>query len=96
MNMRGWRRLGVVLSVLWFFGFGWWLRQADYDRAWNYAGHATCIELGDCERASERFLAMATPWWGIIVMDVLSIALMWLLAWIIIRVGRWVALGFRT
>jgi hypothetical protein len=23
--MRGWRRLGVVLSVLWLVGFGWWL-----------------------------------------------------------------------
>jgi hypothetical protein len=23
--MRGWRRLGVVLSVFWFVGFGWWL-----------------------------------------------------------------------
>jgi hypothetical protein len=23
--MRGWRRIGVVLSVLWFVGFGAWL-----------------------------------------------------------------------
>src|SRR5947209_919680 len=23
--MRGWRRIGVVLSVLWFVGFGGWL-----------------------------------------------------------------------
>jgi hypothetical protein len=92
MKMRGWLRLGVVLSVIWFFGFGWWLRQDDYDRAARYAGYATCIEFGDCNRASERFLAMATPWWGIIVMDVLSIGVLWLLAWIIVRVGLGVGL----
>jgi hypothetical protein len=123
MKMRGWRRLGVVLSVLWFIGFGWWLRQADYDNAMKFAGYDMCSyayerkrarefsdleqalredaqvnrEFHDClHRAGEDFVRLITPWWVIIVMDVLSIALMWLLAWIIVRVGRWVAVGFRT
>jgi hypothetical protein len=34
--------------------------------------------------------------WVIVLIDVASIALFWLLAWIIISVGRWVAIGFRT
>ena len=30
-NARGWRRIGIVLSVIWFFGFGWfvWGRLLD-------------------------------------------------------------------
>jgi hypothetical protein len=93
--MKGWRRLGVVLSVLWFIGFGWWLRQADLDFAARYAGYATCIDLGDCDRASERFLSVVTPWWGIVIADALSIGALWLLAWIAVVVVRWVAAGFR-
>src|SRR5262249_12282340 len=102
--MRGWRRLGIVLSVFWFVGFGWWLRQADFDSARNVAGYEQCAiiynmqrdapdfrdrmdqvirEYYDCEhRAGERFVSAATPWWGIIVMDALSIGALWLLAWI--------------
>jgi hypothetical protein len=67
----------------------------------KYAGYATCHlyhgteEFNDClEQAGTRFLRMATPWWGIVVADALSIGALWLLAWIALVVGRWVAAGF--
>jgi hypothetical protein len=37
-----------------------------------------------------------TPVIVIVAIDVASIALFWLLAWIIVIVGRRVAIGFRT
>jgi hypothetical protein len=116
--MRGWVRIGIVLSVLWFFGFGWWLRQADFDNARMTAGYDTCSiiynmhrdapvhsnppldrvvkEFDNClERVGARFMRVASPMWGIIVVDALSLALLWLVAWMVVAVGRWVKAGFR-
>jgi hypothetical protein len=119
--MRGWRRLGVVLSVVWFFGFGYWLRQADFDYARKVAGYEQCSAAYDMERdapyfgdriddhvhqvieryndcnkrAGAFFVNMATPWWGILVMDALSVGALWALAWIVFAVGHWVTAGFR-
>jgi hypothetical protein len=47
--MRGWRWLGVVLSVFWFVGFGLWLRQADYDSALKVAGFENCSIVYDMQ-----------------------------------------------
>jgi hypothetical protein len=115
--MRGWRRIGIVLSVFWFIGFGWWLRQDTYDSAWKISGYDRCGAIADMkraplwnnddlarvnreeheceEKAKARFLRDVTPLWGVIVADALSLGALWLLAWIVVAVGRWVAAGFR-
>jgi hypothetical protein len=123
--MHGWRRLGIVLSVLWFVGFWLWLRQADHDSAWTASGYRTCsVSAGarrevwidfdptdpqvietlekinrwqrQCEDiASADYFRKATPMWSILAADALSLALLWLLAWMITAVGRWVAATFR-
>jgi hypothetical protein len=33
--------------------------------------------------------------WVLVLIDAASIVLFWLLAWIVVSVGRWVAAGFR-
>lgn len=33
--MHGWRRLGIVLSVLWFVGFGGWFWVTEADSIWK-------------------------------------------------------------
>jgi hypothetical protein len=53
------------------------------------------------QRASEGFSQgwehlRSWSWLLIVLFDVISIALFWFVAWIIISVGRWVAIGFRT
>jgi hypothetical protein len=53
--MKGWRRIGVVLSVLWFVGFGWWLRVADFDYAKKVAGYEQCSLAYDLERNAPDF-----------------------------------------
>jgi hypothetical protein len=45
--------------------------------------------------ASADYFRKATPMWSILAADALSLALLWLLAWMIIAVGRWVAATFR-
>jgi hypothetical protein len=100
-NMRGWRRVGIVLSVFWFVGFGWWLRQAELDDARYFAGYSICDadiikDKLDClNRAGETYIALYPPLWGTILVDALSIGALWLLAWLAVVVGRWVAAGFR-
>jgi hypothetical protein len=47
--MGGWRRIGVVLSVLWFVGFGGWLWVDGVGR--NSEFHVW--QLGHCSRMSD-------------------------------------------
>ena len=50
----------------------------------------------DClDRAAERFKELYPPLWGTVAVDALSIGALWLLAWIALVVGRWIAAGFR-
>jgi hypothetical protein len=50
----------------------------------------------ECQnKAYAEFSRRAPPMWGILIADALSLAGLWLLAWMIVAVGRWVAAGFR-
>jgi hypothetical protein len=123
--MRGWRRIGIVLSVFWCIGFSWWLLEVEREndrRLWIASGWNVCDadakdkreqlswnereriiarvdrEERECkEKAAARFHSMVEikPWWGFAVANAISLALLWLLAWIVVCVGRWVAAGFR-
>lgn len=123
MAMKGWRRIGIVLSVIWFFGFGLFLwhelvesevapyvvalkacsqieysgdtddpdvRMKRFDRAEKCRSNA---KLEWEERERERWstsLALAM----VIGVDLVTIALGWLIAWGLLSVGRWVHRGF--
>ena len=127
--MRGWRRLGVVLSVIWFIGFGAWMWITSTDNLGKdyQSSLGFCYSIGSMERepirwddpqaqqrlaviesqekacrqrASEGFHQgwehLKSQSWLIVLVDVVSIVLFWLVALIIVSVGRWVAIGFRT
>lgn len=54
--MRVWVRIGVVLSVIWFVGFGGWL--------WIKAGHYLSDLYGQClamSDANQRWLRLDDP-----------------------------------
>jgi hypothetical protein len=40
-------------------------------------------------------MEIVSPWWGIILVDAFVLGLLWVLAWIVVAVGRWVTAGFR-
>jgi hypothetical protein len=53
-------------------------------------------ELNYCEaRAMARYREVVTPFSDIVVIDAFSLGALWLVAWITVVVGRWVATGFR-
>jgi hypothetical protein len=126
--MSGWHRIGVVLSVLWFVGFGGWLWMSEVNGHQDFYGHQieTCIfvakmnreplapndpqyaqkdaKIDGEERAcvdraadflSQQMSSLRSGVWLIAAAAVASLILWWLLAGIIVSVGRWVAAGFR-
>jgi hypothetical protein len=131
-SMRGWRRLGVVLSVFWCVGFSWLLWKLERDEAhrqWRASGWEVCTldaadkrkrlqneehapldrleliaridgEERECHaKAGARYDSAlkrtAMPVWSYVVANAISLAVLWLLAWAVVCVGRWVAAGFR-
>jgi hypothetical protein len=128
--MKGWRRIGAVLSVLWFVGFGGWIWHTSVNNnvefyEWQLRNCNTLsgmrrepIQWDDPQRdqkyarieeqdkactdkASAFFgqqmdtLKSHSHIWVLVAVDAGLLALFWLLAWIVVCVGRWVAAGFR-
>jgi hypothetical protein len=126
--MRGWRRIGVVLSAIWFVGFGAWMWVAGVNQHSEFLGSqfSRCSVISDArterlrgddpqfdqrvaeialeekacmDKASGFFFQqwdeLVSHVWVLVLIDAASIALFWLLAWIVVSVGRWVAAGFR-
>jgi hypothetical protein len=130
-NLGVWRRLGVVLSVLWFVGFGdwmwidqnnriedfygWQLRTCDvirsmrqesipltFDTPYFAAMDKLSRENDACWQRAETFFYSQSDklhskdWKIFLLIDIASVALAWLLASVIILVGRWVLVGAAT
>ena len=92
----------MVLSVLWFivgglWGFVWGAGQSQW--IWDLYGAClqTATDWSKCEH--ELQLRLANDWFwtnrllGFLIFGVAPIILGWLLAWICIRVTRWVMRG---
>ena len=128
--MKGWRRIGIIASVIWFFGFGVLLWNqfvegavAPYaqdlkicsaieqysDEFWqanardseelseklqvNQDEYEKCASKAKLQWESERSLdsMLAT---AVLVIDLVTIALGWLIARGCVAFGRWVHRGF--
>ena len=49
--MKGWRRIGIVLSVIWFVGFFGYAWSSAMDNAMNSASTLSCYRLYDASDA---------------------------------------------
>jgi hypothetical protein len=130
-TMKGWRRIGVVLSVIWFPVFGGWLWFSSVENYWQQyrqnlsfafrpcydvsRNKREALRVGDpqldqksakitsdektCLDETARQVNERTPpppqVWLIAAIDAGVLAVLWLLAWMIVSVGRWIAAGFR-
>jgi hypothetical protein len=106
--MQGWRRIGAVLSVLWFAAFGAWLWKNEVDKIhdlYAYSLHRCYQYLlpgetrsGCDERATASSRGMMSEFYAsvpaLVLYDAATVGLFWLVAWILVGVGRWVAAGF--
>jgi len=132
MAIKGWGRIGIVLSVIWFLGFGVFLfahptleaelhgrrlqncyliygGSIEEEDARKYASDADDMIrhwMPDIEARRKECETKASLWYDnnkqsnyarlaeIVALNLLSIALAWLVAWGCIAVGRWVHRGF--
>lgn len=106
MRLNGWQRIGVILSCIWlpigfFWGGGSWVEAegAPVSRALT-----SCIVNSDSSRAAENAcqaifdrdwpVAIAGHWWAGIAFALIPAIVCWLLAWMTVRLFRWVRAGF--
>lgn len=102
--LNGWQRLGVVASIAWALGGGYWgndmgIHGGDY----VVSAYSTCLETSGgndvpCTRAFNRDFPEAVKyhWAEAAVTGLVPIPFGWLLAYGSIGLWRWIARGFGT
>ena len=102
MRLNGWKRIGIVLSCLWFpIGFFWanllWIDENGGPWVDLYK---SCLKLSpqDCTKCQANFdrnytEAVSGHWWAAIAGAVIPILLGWLLVWAAVKICRWIQAG---
>jgi hypothetical protein len=105
--MIGLKRIGIILSVLWVVIGGFWTRSMLFDSLGKSAKlqFETCLENEDRNGKSKDCSAEFDANWQRDVTNVINmnnafdtfvpLLLAWVLFYIIARLTRWVAAGFR-
>lgn len=105
-SLNGWQRVGVVLSVLWFFAAGFSARIHDVDKAYDFAHNSSniCYEIqrnntGNSDDCSKRFsddykLMLEGSWGSSLAIATIPVPIFWGIVILIIRVYRWIKKGF--
>ena len=109
MRLKGWQRLGIVLSTIWAVGAAIYQRNLDVDRAEGFAKFAyrVCLDskslahdpdLASCEQERQKNLTvwMKGSWGNVAFIALVPIPLGWLAVFILFNAGRAANIGFRT
>jgi hypothetical protein len=104
---RGWYRIGIVLSVIWFVAFGAyiWSDSVRHNADFYKASLGVCFDIQDAakskicrDEAQKLFYREADELYAgipiIATIDLATVILGWLVVWICISVIRWVRRGF--
>lgn len=103
LRLNGWQRIGVVVSIAWFFVGGLWSSGliVEQDGAGAAATYARCIKVNadwePCRQVFDRDwpVAMKYHWVETAAFAVIPILVSWLLIYGLIALWRWIARGFR-
>jgi len=107
-SLNGWQRIGIVLSVVWFFAAGITQRSNDVDKAFKYASfssnlcyetHRDSIKSGNTDVCAEKFtddykLMLEGSWIGSLIIAIIPIPIFWGIIILIIKIYRWIKKGF--
>jgi hypothetical protein len=103
MRLSGWQRIGIVASVIWVIGGGFWgntvgLSQGEYVRlAYEQCLHAR-IDTGwePCHAKFEKDWpeAIKDHWYYAAAFAFIPIPLAWLVVWGMVSLVRWIRAGF--
>ena len=102
IQLNGWQRIGVVVSIVWFFVGGFWgnsigIHQGDSATALL----KLCLKYDPdhWDRCNGQFshdypIAIQGHWWLALIIAIVPIILGWLLTYAIIRIVKWIRRGF--
>jgi hypothetical protein len=102
MAMRGWRRIGIIVSVIWVFVGGFWgnnigIHEGDTAKVYydlclrrDNSDWAKC--RADFETSYKRDIQY--HWHYAAFLAFVPIPIAWLIVWGCIALGRWVHRGF--
>lgn len=107
-SLNGWQRIGIVLSIIWFFGAGITQRVSDVNEAEFHADLSSKIcydsyrhslpgtELEECNRKYQDSydIWINGSWGNSIFMAIVPIPIFWGIIILLIRVYRWIKKGF--
>jgi hypothetical protein len=110
-NGRGWRRIGIVLSIIWFVGFGGWMWiESVRENADFYGGlfgmcYSIQSETGrrECQKHADDYyqttsakLQSPEVLAAFVAVDAGTVALGWSIVIAAVAVVRWVRRGFQS
>lgn len=106
-SLNGWQRIGVVLSIFWFFIVGLFARTYDVSTAEKYANlssqicydsyrNGQTIDINVCgkEYLDNFNYYMRGSWGNSIAIAIIPIPIFWGIVILIIKVYRWIKKGF--
>jgi hypothetical protein len=101
MKLNGWQRIGVIASVVWVVGSFLYVRKQQMKFGLDYAKFHfdMCMShsvVADCVAKMDKELVTAYQigWEEVIVYTLLPVPLAWLVAYIAIKIFKWVKKGF--
>ena len=103
MKLNGWQRIGVVASALWAIGAAIYERagQVSEATAFHKSALSNCLPefTGACiDAAHERYRGLLSLDFAsvsnIVFIAIGPILLGWVLAYLIVKIARWVKAGF--
>ncbi len=105
--MNGWKRIGIILSVVWILGAGYWQRRDDMQTAGRMASWSMEVcqkglaaknsyDFSSCDgKFYEMFEVFSKHSWGnVAILALAPIPILWLVAYLVVGLVRWVRRGF--
>jgi hypothetical protein len=102
--MGGWKRIGIVLSVIWFFVGGFWgnnigIHEGDFSKAiYDICLHTPNSDWHKCDVEFETGYKrdIQYHWLYAAILAVVPIPIAWLIVWGCVSVVRWIRRGFAS
>ena len=102
--MRGWKRIEIVLSVVWVFVGGFWgnnigIHEGDFAKAmYDICLRKDNSDWTECgvDFKNDYKRDIQNHWLYAAILAFVPIPIAWLIVWGCVAVGRWIHRGFTT
>jgi hypothetical protein len=108
MQLGGWQRIGIILSIVWALGAAIYQRNADIEHAQDFMSLAykACTESkllnndsdwSSCDQESAKHweIWLEGSWRNVALKSFVPIPFGWGVAYLLLAIGRWVRTGFK-